>query len=228
MLPWGNWSYTKVKPELPTEKLAGSADNAAEPDIPAFADNGTRRRRRRDLTICLVAVSITLAIIIGIGTFRTQAAIKSSETPSTTNDWLCGNSSAEAISRGCSFDQLAWSWLPDYCPHYANEEFIEAENWKYYFDQHGEAEVGNHDALMKALDSHAQLWTQRREHATHCVFLFLSLGQIIRDGTRYTDKLTRYKHVLHCAQIILETMRDTKGWYDINTAVPDVDFDVDC
>ena len=42
---------------------------------------------------------------------------------------------------GCHFDQLTWSWLPPNCPHYANDNYLDVEPWKYYEKLHGNATV---------------------------------------------------------------------------------------
>ncbi|KAG4438528.1 hypothetical protein IFR05_006002 [Cadophora sp. M221] len=95
----------------------------------------------------------------------------------------CGNLSTEAQSLGCSFDQLMWAWYPPQCPHYANDEFVKAEPdapWRYYDDlYHGKAIFAESDGWAQVLDSGVQLWGERREHLTHCVYMFLSAGQII-------------------------------------------------
>ncbi|KAK1991310.1 hypothetical protein LX36DRAFT_590781, partial [Colletotrichum falcatum] len=51
---------------------------------------------------------------------------------------------------------------------------------------------------------------ERREHLTHCVYIFLSLGQIIRDSTLYPPQLVAYRHLKHCANIILKSIRRDK------------------
>lgn len=139
----------------------------------------------------------------------------------------CGNSSAEALSLGCSWDQLTWSWLPPSCPHYANDEFMKAEQWVYYTDRHGqEAAVGENWA--RALDNEIPLWGERREHLTHCVYVFLSLGQIIRDGTPYHSRLVQYGHLSHCSHILLEALRLDPTWHDLETSTGRVSFDEHC
>jgi hypothetical protein len=69
---------------------------------------------------------------------------------------------------------------------------------------------------------------EQREHLTHCVFMFLSLGQILRDGGKHTPKQVEYKHLDHCANVLLETLRKNNNWYDVATFAGPVSFDQNC
>ena len=140
---------------------------------------------------------------------------------------LCGNSSAEARALGCTFDQLTWSWYPPSCPHYANDEFVQAEEWKFYMDKYGRQEASKED-WERAMNNELQLHGERREHITHCVYLMLSVGQVLRDGTPYAKKLVNYEHLDHCAKMMLKSLRKDKYWKSMDTLVPFVDFTVTC
>lgn len=148
-----------------------------------------------------------------------------------TNDkpHLCGNSSAEAISLGCSFDQLTWAWLPPNCSHFANGEFLSAEEkpWTYYEDPHGETVV-EEEAWSQVLDGELMIFGERREHVTHCVYVFLSLGQLIRDKTPYPPKLVEYAHIHHCAMLLLDIVKKEDTWNDVQTLVGTVSYDQAC
>jgi hypothetical protein len=140
---------------------------------------------------------------------------------------LCGNSSSEAKALGCTFDQLTWSWYPSSCPHYANDEFINAEKWTFYLDKYGHQQPSDKD-WERVMDNKLRLYGERREHITHCVYLMLSVGQIMRDGTPYAKKLLDYEHLAHCAELMLSTLRKDKHWHSMDTLVPFVDYDVTC
>lgn len=142
----------------------------------------------------------------------------------------CGNSSAEALARGCSFDQLMWAWYPKHCPHYANEEYLRAEPdepWRFYIDPY-KKRIASEEEWVNALDNKVPVYGERREHLTHCVYMYLSLGQIIRDGTRYTPRQVEYEHLEHCAGLLLEGLRNDTSWHQIQTKAPHVFYDQDC
>ncbi|KAJ9605618.1 hypothetical protein H2200_010275 [Cladophialophora chaetospira] len=150
-------------------------------------------------------------------------------TKSKSNDrpHLCGNSSSEARALGCTFNQLTWVWLPPNCPMYANDQFLEAEDWVYWEDLEQTKAVGD-DVWAEVLDGERMIFSEMREHATHCVYYFLSLSQVIRDGTPYYDKMVNYEHYEHCANMLLGLLRQLPKWHELNTLAGTVSFDQYC
>jgi hypothetical protein len=153
----------------------------------------------------------------------------SSATKTNDKPHLCGNSSAEAIALGCSFDQLTWAWLPPGCLNFANDDFLKAEEkpWTYYEDPHAKVVVEK-EAWNQVLDGELMIFGERREHVTHCVYVFLSLGQLIRDGTPYPPKLVEYAHIHHCATLFLDIVKKETTWNDVQTLVATVSYDQAC
>ncbi|KAJ5729343.1 uncharacterized protein N7483_003851 [Penicillium malachiteum] len=140
----------------------------------------------------------------------------------------CGNSSAQARARGCSFDQLMWSWYPKHCPHYANDEYLNFQDWKFYSDPYTK-EVVDKNNWTKALDNEISVYGERGEHLTHCVFMFLSLAQILHGGGKYTQRYLDYPHMEHCAKTLLQALqKDDVHWHDIETLAGRVVYDLDC
>lgn len=149
-------------------------------------------------------------------------------TSSPTEINMCGNSSAEARQKGCTFDQLNWSWLPPSCPPYANDLFIHAENpgWRYFEALEGRNLVDG-EKWDEVLNGDRRVFVER-EHLSHCVFRFLSIAQILRDGTPYHAKLADYRHSAHCANAVLESMRRDPEWFKIDTYSGIVSFRENC
>ncbi|KIY02387.1 uncharacterized protein Z520_02525 [Fonsecaea multimorphosa CBS 102226] len=139
----------------------------------------------------------------------------------------CGNSSAEARALGCRFNQLTWAWLPPNCPMYANDQFVQAEKWVYWEDLDQTKPVDD-DVWEEVLDGDRKIFAELREHATHCVYLFLSLSQVIRDGTPYYDKMVEYRHHEHCANMLTGLLRKLPEWHELNTLAGTVSFDQYC
>lgn len=140
---------------------------------------------------------------------------------------LCGSSAAEARALGCRFNQLTWAWLPPNCPMYANSQFQEAEEWIYWEDLDQTKAVGE-DVWEEVLDGDRLIFSELREHATHCVYYFLSVSQAIRDGTPYYDKMVEYEHHQHCADMLLGLLRKLPEWHELNTLAGTVSFDQYC
>lgn len=173
-------------------------------------------------TLLILGITIPIAFVSYFG-FASHSGDSQAIGP-------CGNSSIEALARGCSFDQLMWAWYPKHCPHYANTEYLHAEPnepWRFYIDPH-ERKLASEEEWADALDNKVQVYGERREHLTHCVYMYLSLGQIIRDGTRYVPRQVDYEHLEHCAGLLLEALRNDTDWYQVQTKAPEVFYDQDC
>lgn len=139
----------------------------------------------------------------------------------------CGTSADEARALGCTFDQLIWSWLPPSCPHYANDEFVELENWTYWMDNQ-KREAMTTKNWERALNNEVQLWGESREHLAHCVYIFLSIAQILRDRTPYPSYFEDYEHTYHCAGVLMEALRKEPKRSRIATFVGNVSFQQRC
>ncbi|KAL6817533.1 hypothetical protein V8C40DRAFT_253264 [Trichoderma camerunense] len=225
-----NWSYVKITKDAMEEK---EEDSYSDSNLCSNDTMQTRHCSWRLLHLsrigqpCVIAIIFISVVFLGIGLSAVIFHKASSSQNTLRHNNLCGNSTEDAISLGCSFNQLLWAWLPAHCPHYANEDFTKAENWTYYQDFHGNGEISS-EHVIEAMDKGIKLWTQQREHVSHCVFMFLGLGQVIRDGSPYTEKLTDYTHIKHCVELILEVVRQDSDWHNITTSVPGVDYNSSC
>jgi hypothetical protein len=226
-LRW-SWPYTKLETDNEADDRLQSADKCTRDDFDPLANPfeqsspDVNRSRVFAFFIILASGLALTTIVYGVATQKTQQ-----DTASQVPSRMCGNSSAEAISLGCTWDQLTWSWLPPDCPHYANEEFLQAEDWKFYTDPLGKQEAVG-ETWRNAMDNLVDLWGERREHLTHCVYLFLSLGQVIRDSTPHHQRLTGYEHVHHCSKIILEALRKGEDWHKMETFTGMVSYEESC
>jgi len=234
-LPYTRVPHTPLLDEKQDQEL-DTADDGTEGEAASSHKTSARRTKAVISIVCFVLLFSTALFVVLERRPSTRAQqMASMEVDRNENDvhdekeaGLCGNSSAQAIARGCTFDQLTWSWYPPNCPHYGNDEFVKAEEWKFYLDMQGK-EVATGDNWRKAMDNEIQLWGERREHLTHCVYLMLSIGQIIRDGTPHAAKLVEYEHLDHCARIMLKSLKtNDKHWNSMETRVPFVDYSVTC
>ncbi len=220
MIPWWDWSYRRVSSDSPVEKQSETIDdeNERQPERIQQYRRITHAIRNIIVYLFVVVCGVAILVVVSLYEFRAKNNVPTR---------LCGNSSVEALSLGCTFDQLTWAWYPPSCPHYANNEFLDAEQWHYYDDPHSMVPVAGEN-WTRALDNQQDLWGERREHLTHCVYVFLSLGQIIRDGTPYAPKLVRYEHLHHCSTILLESLRQDPNWHNLETLVGKASYDEYC
>lgn len=182
----------------------------------------------RNVLVLAVVTMCGIAIFMALGLHQIYA--RNGKTPSHNHSNPSGNSSAEALSLGCSFDQLMWAWLPRHCPHYANDLYLNAEPekpWQFYVNPYTK-ELATDEDWNKALDNEVLLYGERREHLAHCVFMFLNLAQIIRDGGSYIPKHVDYEHLDRCSNILLEALKMDSTRYGIETFAGAVSFDQNC
>lgn len=245
------WRYTSINSSNPSIEASLKADsesdplNEESPDILQPYSQGGKKKLSPYIRKLPWIIAISEAIFIILGTLlifgpfskeKNDGAVPCpmkdiiplpAEINSTPH--LCGNSSAEARQKGCTFDQLNWSWLPPNCPLYANDLFIEAENpgWRYY-ETLEQSNLVEGNQWEEVLNGDRRVFVERREHLSHCVFRFLSIAQILRDRTPYHEKLADYRHSAHCANAVLESMRRDPEWFDVDTYSGTVSFREDC
>ena len=215
------WTYREVDNIDPANEKPSASSNSENPAV-----------LYRKSTVVAAATLVGIAFFAALSSYQAFASKGVAIPPSqkTPITGPCGNSSAEAHALGCTFDQLMWAWYPPHCPHYANDEYLHAEPeqpWRFYTDPYKKTLASGED-WVSALDNKVPVWGERREHLTHCVYMYLSLGQIIRDGTRYTPRQVDYEHLEHCASLLLESLRNDTDWNQIQTKAPHVFYDQDC
>ncbi|KAI1401221.1 hypothetical protein F4819DRAFT_508687 [Hypoxylon fuscum] len=169
------------------------------------------------------AACIGLALTIVVAIVISQSKLNHGES---SPPHLCGNSTSEAQAAGCTWDQLMWAWYPPSCPHYANDDFLSADDWKFFSDPWGK-EVTESE-WEQGLNNELQLFSRHGEHLTHCLFFFLSVGQVLRDGTPATPKLRNYDHLHHCVKMLLPVVRGHANYSLINTKTPAVSYQEYC
>ena len=114
----------------------------------------------------------------------------------------CGNSSAEAIARGCRMEAMFYGWIPPECYYEeVSSHYDPFTSLKWYSAPHAEDEN---------LVDPADLWagTNRRVWATtyhkqHCLFLWRKLALAVDQRRSLIDsKTANFEHSVHCVQIL--------------------------
>jgi hypothetical protein len=101
----------------------------------------------------------------------------------------------------------------------------------------------------EVLDGERAVLSERGEHLTHCIFMYVSLAQLLSSGGPYWKKLVGTEHHEHCAKMLLrelwedygisqgevETRGDSemregnvRGWESLNSMIGGANFDQDC
>lgn len=221
-----------------------------------------RMRQYMCLLVIFLAVVTLLAIPAGISSNNRRNLLRQNHynytfsghsvtlTKSNNKPHPCGTSASEARSRNCTFDQLTWAWLPPSCTLYASTRFMSAEPkpWVYWQDLDRTQQVGAAE-WEEVLNGERAILAERREHLTHCIFMYISLAQLLHAGGPYWEKLVQLEHHEHCGKMLLGELRegygvsqsysDTGGdrgmpqrnsreWEGLNSMIGGAVFDQDC
>ena len=90
--------------------------------------------------------------------------------------------------------------------------------------------MANESDWPDILDNKVTVYGERREHLTHCVYMFLSLGEIIRTGGRFTERQVDEGHLSHCGKFLMSTLKEGTGdkWWEVQTKAPRVGYGESC
>lgn len=148
---------------------------------------------------------------------RHQTAMLVVDTP--TSESPCGNTTAEARARGCEFDLLSYSWLPQKClDRETSAEFRDwvmssdrrHGSWPFFTDEKLTNPVPDEDALSERTMP-VFTWTTWEEHLGHCVFLGRRIQRSISGGFGVDPHQGNYEHTAHCTKEVLKGIEEDQS-----------------
>lgn len=125
----------------------------------------------------------------------------------------CGNTTAEAESRGCVFDMLSHNWVAPACLDPVTEAEYRAYvadparhfgPYPYYIDndavEGGLEHVDDERVFAQLADSPVliKVHTTREEHLAHCEFLLRRTARAADGKVRMNDENLQFWHAEHC------------------------------
>ncbi|KAJ6142705.1 hypothetical protein N7471_002158 [Penicillium samsonianum] len=131
----------------------------------------------------------------------------------------CGESVAEAISRGCRFDGLAMAWLPEHC---LDDELAEEFNtmgdgsngtWIYYADRERTIQIDPNEVAALGDRPEVLVHMSVQWHTIHCIFYWRKQFRTRSNGKIVEPRSDSEHHIKHCGEIFLSPGSGTKsGW----------------
>lgn len=171
-------------------------------------DNQRTKGLRKATSIALFALTTAaglalLSIVLWYGVIAALGPTVNSRAGNTSasSRW-CGNSSEEAIARGCRMEGMSYAWMPPQCfydslssqyqPFTSREWFIEDHNKTRTIVSPTDLEMGRFSEVWAA-----------GYHTSHCLFLWTKLSYAIENRMPLVDVRTaNYEHTRHCARSI--------------------------
>ncbi|EED21440.1 hypothetical protein TSTA_086730 [Talaromyces stipitatus ATCC 10500] len=120
----------------------------------------------------------------------------------------CGRTPEEARARGCEFDMLVTAWLPPRCiDRELVDEFQALGEWDFYTKYHGVEgdKFGSYDPDFLG-SVNQTIYTERRWHITHCLFMFKKLTRALVNGWPVDAEAVSEPHTEHCMKTFTEQM----------------------
>ncbi|RFU26794.1 hypothetical protein B7463_g9541, partial [Scytalidium lignicola] len=168
-----------------------------------------------------VAVLILLTAFYGLGYYTHAAYPKGSVSKSV--EWnYCGNTSEEALKKGCILDFIPGAWVhPDCYDKELEEEFLRLKEWHWYYDKEAQHEL--FEDSIRRTGGPNPIYVSQEYHILHCAYTWKKLHRAVIRQTPIDSHIGSYKHTQHCLKTLTEPSRNTtlpapSGFYHIFTS----------
>ena len=125
----------------------------------------------------------------------------------------CGNSTTEALAKGCKFDLLGPSWAPDHCrDDELTAEFLKAGTgpngtWEFWYDHDHTIPMSIEEVSLLANDPEGAFYGSWEFHVKHCMYQWRKHYRGLERGYTNMDvENTGLGHIQHCEGVILRRL----------------------
>ncbi|OIW34364.1 hypothetical protein CONLIGDRAFT_607168 [Coniochaeta ligniaria NRRL 30616] len=205
-------------------KRVSPTDDAADEDGTGHVPCHPSRRKTllvvKDMVLAFLALLGLILTIFNIYDHHNRSIKSTNVTGYATprQSCYCGESTTEARARGCKYDSLCASWLPDHCRDAELTAEFERSgdgpdgSWLYWADKNHTMPLTVEQVGELANDPTATFHMSGQWHVTHCFFLWR-----LEHRSRYTRNLFvegRYdteKHIVHCLHVVHHPQKGTRA-----------------
>jgi hypothetical protein len=164
----------------------------------------SRNNRRKDMiarSIPVALVLFLLAVLVGMVLYIKDLK-RSIYAPQTVQWKHCGNSSAEAQSRGCVLDLIDRAWIPPEChDDQLMDEFLHIQDWHWYADAEQRQEIPRE--VIEQGGGPSPVFVSNDYHWHHCAYMWRKMHRSIHHGKPMDNHLNSYGHTIHCSNDLL-------------------------
>ncbi|KAH7364355.1 hypothetical protein BKA65DRAFT_472690 [Rhexocercosporidium sp. MPI-PUGE-AT-0058] len=153
-------------------------------------------RYRTNFWFTVVIITSFTASIAGI------YAILNRETSTRSFDH-CGISPDEAVSFGCHFDIISFTWVPYRCfDEELTNRFLELREWEWFLDPEG---VQPADMALLHAGEYDVLHGTWEYHMYHCTYLWRKMHRAFLGGQVLDGYVGSMRNTEHCEQVLLQS-----------------------
>ncbi|KAI1310392.1 hypothetical protein F5Y03DRAFT_392330 [Xylaria venustula] len=188
-----------------------SDDVFGEEDTP-LTDNNLIPRTRRPSSWSLKALRVAKDLTsIGLSLFTIAVVYHllrlSPDVSPSPKSCNCGNSTAEAVARGCEYDELGAAWLPAHC---IDRELLNVfhesgdgpgGHWQYWSDVNHTHSMTLEEVGSLADDVGSRFYTTFQWHKSHCFFYLWKIQRSRSTGVTVEARYDNERHTKHCGEM---------------------------
>lgn len=185
-----------------------SSDTNEENDSkPFLSSNETFPLRTKTHTsklslVLIILISVVIGTTLGLTPYLLNKPIQSHR-PKTIGQ-PCGNTSAEARSRGCHFDVISFCWLPTTCyDAELSADFEAKHHLEWYLDPNRTQPVMREQVMT---GEYSGLYVNWEYHLAHCTAMWKKMHRAIMGGlgpAGIDSYIGSYHHTRHCEVMLL-------------------------
>jgi hypothetical protein len=193
--------------------------NGPQPFVHSRTVNG--RNRARPITVAIAIITFTLLFCI----FGYKTLYNSTVTPYVSP--TCGHSSAEARAKGCHYEPMLRSWIPDDC--YTSDpaaEYAPFEDRAWFYDKNLTRPILGPDLDVLRNGDDITAYT-KYFHDEHCLYAWRKLALAVEKRLLLVDSKTMsLHHTTHCSRRIARFIGEvhTYVWNDSHTGTAPLMF----
>jgi hypothetical protein len=148
----------------------------------------------------LVFVGLTAGMVLAVCITLRHSGDALASTDSSNGILHCGETPAEARSRGCKYDPMMQMWMPLECyDEHHSEMFLKKGAWKWYEDIYATREIP--DEVMR-LGEHEVSFVKDSYHRQHCLYTWELMVRALRAQKPLVEEMLSEEHVEHCHMMI--------------------------
>ncbi|KAH8820168.1 hypothetical protein F5884DRAFT_744529 [Xylogone sp. PMI_703] len=186
-------------------------DEHGEPKV----ERKTQHRFAASRAKSLIGLGLGVILLLSLTTiWMSQPTCKAETRPDPPDRHYCGKTSEEAVQRGCRYEPMYSSWIPDIC--YTTEpapEYDPYSDLDWYSDVDLKYPLTEREMAGLRQGNFTRVYTTWRYHDQHCLYAWRKLAIAVEKRLPFIDtKSVEIEHSEHCAKNLTNYVRHEKDY----------------